>query len=209
VTTHDYNTLIKFADNTMVVGLITDDDETWQNNPSLNVAKAKDLIVDYRKQRAEHALIHIDRTVVEQVKSFKFLSVQITKDLSWSKCTYTVMKRARQRLFPLRRLKGFGMGPQFLKQFYSCIIESILTGCITTWYGNCSAFDRKALQRVMYTAQYITGDELPAIQNLYARRCQRKAPKMVKDSSHQVIDCSLCYRTASSTGAPSLGPKGS
>jgi hypothetical protein len=28
-------------------------------------------------------------------------------------------------------------GPQILKRFYSCTIESILTGCITAWYGNC------------------------------------------------------------------------
>ena len=35
---------------------------------------------------------------------------------------------------------------------------------ITAWYGNCSASDRKALQRVVQTAQYITGAKLPAIQ---------------------------------------------
>ena len=91
----------------------------------------------------------------------------------------------RQNLFPLRRLKRCGVGPQILKRFYSSNIESILTGCITAWYGNCSASDRKALQRVVRTAQYITGDKLPAIQDLYTRRCQRKAlKKIVKDSSH-------------------------
>ena len=42
--------------------------------------------------------------------------------------TYTV---------PLRRLKRFGMGPQILKKSYSCTTLSILTGCITSWYGNC------------------------------------------------------------------------
>ena len=94
------------------------------------------------------------------------------------------MKRARQNLFPLRKLKRFGMGPQILKRFYSCTIESILTGCITAWYGNCSASDRKALRRVVRTAQYITGAKLSAIQDLYTRRCQRKALKMVKDPSH-------------------------
>ena len=31
------------------------------NNLSLNVSKTKELIVDYRKRRAEHAPIHIDR----------------------------------------------------------------------------------------------------------------------------------------------------
>jgi hypothetical protein len=37
-------------------------------------------------------------------------------------------------LFPLRRLKRFGIGPQILKRFYNCTIESILTGCITAWH---------------------------------------------------------------------------
>ena len=76
------------------------------------------------------------------------------------------------------------MGPQILKRFYSCTIESILTGCFTAWYGNCSASDRKALQRVVRTVQYISGAKLPAIQDLYTRRCQRKALNIVKDSNH-------------------------
>ena len=73
------------------------------------------------------------------------------------------------------------MGHQILKSFYSCNIESILTGCITAWYSNRSASDRKALQRVLCTAEYITGAKLPATQDLYTRRCQRKALKIVKD----------------------------
>ena len=85
---------------------------------------------------------------------------------------------------PLRRLKKFGMGPQILKRFYICTIESILTDCITAWYGNCSASDRKALQGVVRTAQYITGANLPVIQDLYTRWCQMKALKIAKDSSH-------------------------
>jgi hypothetical protein len=76
------------------------------------------------------------------------------------------------------------MGPQILKRFNSCTIESILTGCITAWYGNCSVSDCKALQRVVRTAQYITGAKLPATQDLYNRRCQRKAHKIIRDSSH-------------------------
>jgi hypothetical protein len=64
---------------------------------------------------------------------------------------------------------------QILKRFYSCTIERILTDCITAWYGNCLASDRKAVQRVVHMAQYITGAKLPAIQDLYTRQCQRKA----------------------------------
>ena len=118
------------------------------NNLSLNVIKAKEMIVDYRKKRPKRAPILIDGAVVEQVESFKVLGVQITNKLTWSKHTKTVVKRARQNLFPLRRLKRFGMGPEILKRFYSCTIEGILTGCITAWYGNCLTSDCKALQCV-------------------------------------------------------------
>ena len=64
---------------------------------------------------------------MEQVESFKFLGVHINNKLEWSKHTKTVVKRARQSLFPLRKLKRFGMGPKILNRFYSCNIESILT----------------------------------------------------------------------------------
>ena len=71
------------------------------------------------------------------------------------------------------------MGPQILKKFYSCTTESILTGCTTAWYGNCSASDRKALQRsVVCMAQYITRAKLPAIQDLYTRQCQERTKKI-------------------------------
>ena len=184
---HNSNTIIKFADTT-VVGLITENDETafreefrdltvWckDKNISLNVIKTKEISVDYRKRRTEHVPILIDGAAVEQVESFKFLGV-----LTWSKHTKTVVKSARQNLFPVRSLKRFDMGPQILKSFYNCNIESILTSCITAWYGNCLASNRKALQRVVRTAQYIPGAKLPATQALYTRRCQRKALIIVR-----------------------------
>ena len=141
------------------------------NNLSFNVIKTKEMIVDYRKMRTEHTHILINGAVVEHVESFKFFGVHIKNKLSWSKHTKTVVKRARGSLFPLRRLKRFGMGPQLLKTFDSC---TNLTGCIT-------ASDRKARQRVVRTAQWA---KLPALQDFYTRRCQRKALKMVKDSSY-------------------------
>ena len=153
---HDPNTIIMFADDTTVVGLITDNDETvyreevrdmavWcQDN---NVMTTKEMIMDYRKKRTKQAPVLIDGAAVEQVESFKFPGVHITNKLTWSKHTKTVVKRARLNLFPLRRLKRFGMAPQILKRFCSCTIES--TGCITAWYGTCSASDRKTLERVV------------------------------------------------------------
>ena len=134
---HTSNSIIKFADNTTVVGLIINNDETayreegrtlaeWcqENNLSLNVNKIKALVVDLRRHQREHAPIHIDGTTVENVKSFKFLWVQIPDNLKWSTHTDSVVKKAPPHLFNLRRQKK--LGPKTLTHFCICTIESIL-----------------------------------------------------------------------------------
>ncbi len=195
--THSSNVIVKFADDTTVIGLITDNDETayreevstltkWcqENHLSLNIDKTKELVVDYRRQSREHTPITIDKTPVERVTSFKFLGVHITEDLTWSAHTDAVLKKAHQRLFFLRRLRKFGTSPRILRSFYTCTVESILTGCITAWFGNSTAGNRRALQRVVRTAHHIVGGELPSLQDIYTRRCTRKARRIIKDSSH-------------------------
>ncbi len=195
--THSSNVIVKFADDTTVIGLITDNDETayreemstltkWcqENHLSLNIDKTKELVVDYRRQSREHTPITIDKTPVELVSRFKFLCVHITEDLTWSAHTDAVLKKAHQRLFFLRRLRKFGTSPSILRSFYTCTVESILTGCITAWFGNSTAGNRRALQRVVRTAHHIVGGELPSLQDIYTRRCTRKAWRIIKDSSH-------------------------
>ncbi len=181
-----------------VIGLITDNDETtyreevstltkWcqENHLLLNIDKTKELVVDFRRQSREHTPITIDnKTPVERVSSFKFLCVHITEDLTYSAHTDAVLKKAHQRLFFLRRLRKFETSSSILRSFYTCTVESILTGCITAWFGNSTAGNRKALQRVVRTAHHIVGGELPSLQDIYTRRCIRKAKRIIKDSNH-------------------------
>ena len=83
VAMHASNSIIKFADDTTVVGLITNNDGAayrgevralgvWcqEYNLSFNINKTKEMIVDFRKQQREHPPIHIDGTVVERVVRF-------------------------------------------------------------------------------------------------------------------------------------------
>ena len=83
-----------------------------------------------------------------------------------------------------RRLNTFGLSPKTLTNVYRCTIESILSGCIAAWYGNCSTHNCKALQRVVRSAQHITGGKLPALQDTYTTRCHRKAKKIITDYNH-------------------------
>ncbi|KAF0026073.1 hypothetical protein F2P81_020810 [Scophthalmus maximus] len=109
---HGSNTIIKFADDTTVIGLISNNDETayreevqhlaaWcaDNNLLLNTSKTKELIVDFRRKRGStHNPIHINGMAVERVSSFKFLGTHITEDLSWSTNTSSLIYGTRKQL---------------------------------------------------------------------------------------------------------------
>ncbi|KAI4883221.1 hypothetical protein NFI96_022607 [Prochilodus magdalenae] len=73
---------------------------------------------------------------------------------------------------------------QLLCNFYRSTVESILTCCITVWYGSATSAERKALQRVVKTAQHITTTALPPIQDIYDKRCLRKAVNISSDPTH-------------------------
>ena len=81
------------------------------------------------------------------------------------------------------------MLPRVLSKYYCWTIESVLTGSIMAWYRNCSIHNRKALQRVMKIAQYITGTVLPPIQDIYSKWCLREARTIIKDPSHELFNC--------------------
>ncbi|KAK3506644.1 hypothetical protein QTP70_011569 [Hemibagrus guttatus] len=77
---HSSNHIIKFADDTTVVGLISKNDESanreevqrltaWckANNLSLNVEKMKEMVVDFRRAQSDHSPLNIDGSNVEIV----------------------------------------------------------------------------------------------------------------------------------------------
>ena len=111
---------------------------------------------------------------------------QIKFDLifKWSTHTDSVVKKAQQRLFNLRRLKKFGLSPKTLTDLYRCTLKSILSSYITAWYGNCPAHKRRALQRVVLSAQHITGGKLSTLQDTYSTWWHREAIKITKDNNH-------------------------
>ncbi|KAI3369238.1 hypothetical protein L3Q82_007780 [Scortum barcoo] len=99
VATHSSNTIIKFADDTTVIGLITGDNEaayreevraltSWcqDNNLHLNVSKTKELIVDFRRrQREEHAPPSPSTGLRwRESTASGFLGVHISEDLTWT-----------------------------------------------------------------------------------------------------------------------------
>ncbi|KAF7692576.1 hypothetical protein HF521_010186, partial [Silurus meridionalis] len=125
------------------------------NNLSLNVDKTKEMVVDFRRAQSDQSPLIIDGSSVEIVKSTKFLGVHLADNLTWSLNTSSITKKAQQRLYFLRRLRKAHLPPPILSMFYRGTIESILSSCITAWFGNCTVSDRKTLQRIVRTAEKI------------------------------------------------------
>ncbi|KAK1785774.1 hypothetical protein P4O66_003159 [Electrophorus voltai] len=83
----------------------------------------------------------------------------------------------------LRCPRYFRLPSKVLQNFYTCTIESILTGN-TVWFGNYTKQDRQALQSLLHSAERITRTELPDLQAINYKRCQTKARRIVKDPTH-------------------------
>ena len=76
------------------------------------------------------------------------------------------------------------MDSKLLLAFYRSTIESLLTYCVSTWYGSCTEADRARLQRTVKAVQGIVGCPLPSLMDIYSSRCLSRARNITKDSSH-------------------------
>eukprot|EP00061_Rhincodon_typus_P016416 g44619.t1 len=124
----------------------------------------KELIVDFMKKGGKTPpQIQSNRADVERMERIKFLGVTITDNLSWTSHINAAVKKVQQHLLFIRWFRKFGMSMRTLNKFYSCTTECILPGCITAWYSNCSAQDRKKLQK---------GPDLLSTDSIYTSHCR-------------------------------------
>ncbi len=151
---------------------------------SLNTSKTKELILDFRRHRTEPAPLYINEDCVERVHTFKFLGLHISNDMSWSANTSATIIKAQQRLHFLRVLRKNSLECKLLVSFYRSTIESVLVYCISVWYSSCTAADKKALQRIINTAQKITGCSLPSLESIARSHYLSRAKNIIKDTSH-------------------------
>ncbi len=191
--------LLKFADDTTLIGLIQDRDVSayrqevkelavWcsLNNLELNTLKTVEMIVDFRRNPPALPPLTIMNSTVTAVESFRFLGTTISQHLKWDNHIDFMVKKAQQRLYFLRQLMKFNLPQELLKQFYSAIIESVLCTSITVWFSSATKSDLRRLRRVARTAEWIIGTTLPSLQELYLSRVNKRAGKITLDPSHHL-----------------------
>ncbi|KAL0161696.1 hypothetical protein M9458_045421, partial [Cirrhinus mrigala] len=186
-----------FADDTTLIGLINDGDESayrqevkevavWcsHNNLELNTLKTVEMTVDFRRNPPALPPLTIMDSTVTSVETFRFLGTTLTQNLKWDYHIDLIVKKAQQRLYFLRQLRKFNLPKELLKQFYSAIIESILCTSITVWFSSATKTVLRRLQSIVRTAERIIGTTLPTLQELYSSRVSKRAGKIILDPSH-------------------------
>ena len=189
--------LVKYADDTTVSGFINNSDETnyrnqinlivdWcaNNNLLLNVSKTKEIIIDFRHNKTPMAPLQINNSTVEQVSTFKFLGTHVSNNLSWDFNCQSILSKARQRLYFLRKLKSYNVNKTILINFYRAIVESVLTTSITVWYDNATYKIKYKLQSIVRNAEKIIDAPLPSIEQIYLSRLEATSKKVMKDRFH-------------------------
>ncbi len=124
--------LLKFADDTTLIGLIQDGDKSayrqevkelavWcsLNNLELNTLKTVEMIVDFRRNPPALPPLTIMNNTVNAVESFRFLGTTISQDLN---------------------------------------CDTHIGSSITVWFGSASKSDIRRLQRTVRTAERIIGN---------------------------------------------------
>ncbi len=197
VSTQDNTVIIKYADDTTILGLIKGGDESGyrkqvdniitygeENELILNVSKTREIVMDFRKKSPPLQPLFIKGTGVERADSHRFLGLEVTSNLSWTTHTANTVKKAQKHMYHIRLLRKAGLSCRPLTLAHRGLIESILTAGITVWDGNTTQAERRALQRVIKTAERATGTKLPSMDTLYSQRCRKKAVKIMRDTSH-------------------------
>ena len=187
----------KYADDTVLTGLITDDDDLhyrWEidsfvqwcerNYLELHVGKTKEMVVDFRRNQGQSAPVVIKGNAIERVKTFKYLGVLFDDRLSWKQNTNVVLTKANTRLFCLRKLKSFNVRQELLQMFYSSVVSSVLTFGLLSWGGNICRRDRETLDKVIRKASGVVGRVQDNLDILHDRRMTQKLNDILDDATH-------------------------
>ena len=94
------------------------------------------------------------------------------------------LKKSRQRLFFLRKLKLFSVSPRILINFYRCVIETCLARSILIWFNSAPKVEIDKLDRVVKSASYIIGVRMDSMNSIYARRLAKRTKTIMGDDLH-------------------------
>ncbi len=119
------------------------------------------MAIDFRKTSHSAVPTIIKGTSVERMDCFKCLGTVVDKNIDFDLNSTAVCKKGLPRLYFVQRLDTFNRDRTLMVSFYRSFIESILTFCLVSWYGNLSMHNKNHLSSIMKTASKIISTQQP------------------------------------------------
>ena len=149
----------------------------------LNVTKTKELILGNTPFLNLDPVV-INNTNVERVNCFRYLGTHIDNKLNFSIHVDEVIKKCRQRIFLLRKLKSFDVSEKILKLIYMSLIESVISFNIVTWHNYLKLRQKNKLNSIIRMCNRIVGENNICVNELYIKSLKRKARHCTSDLKH-------------------------
>ena len=165
--------------------------EQFATNNKMVINKQKTKIMSFTKSKKwdfPPELKFSDGTEIECVSAFKLVGVIVTQDLKWSQNTEYICKKARTKLWILRRMKNMELDIFQLFDIYSKEIRSILEMSVPVWHSGITKQQSGDIERVQKLAFKIILQE--RYQN-YELACETFATETLENRRTK-----LCYRFA-------------
>lgn len=189
-------TILKYADDTVIIGNIHNGEESlyrkqvdafvsWchANYLNLNVKKTKEMVIDFRRRKAEHPPLEIANEPVQIVKNYKYLGVIIDDGLRFADNAHHLYVKCIKRLHYLRILNNINVDRKILSLFYNTIVESVLAFAMVTWYGSSLSTDQNKLNKIVKAARKM-GVNTKNLNIIYDEACMKMLTKILKDKDH-------------------------
>ncbi|XP_078802203.1 uncharacterized protein LOC144991899 [Oryzias latipes] len=192
--------LQKYSDDTAVVGCVKDGWEEeyrslverfvrWsgENYLQLNVAKTKEMVIDFSRRKSSPPPVCIGGTDVEVVSSYKFLGVHLDDKLDWSTNTEAVYKKGTSRLYFLRRLRSFNVCSRMLYMFYQSVMASTIFFAAVCWGAGIKAKDANRLNKLIRKAGSVIGLKPAKLEEVVGDRLLAKLGTIMDNPSHPLF----------------------
>jgi hypothetical protein len=191
--------LQKYADDTVVVGLLKNNQEdeyrqcisaliSWcdTNYLDLNVSKTKEIIWDFRRTKNEKAPVIIKGVPVEITRTYKYLGLTMDDKLSYCDHVDNQLKKANKRLYCVRTMKKLNVDIDLICMFFNATIPPVIMYACASFYGCISDCYRKKMDKVRRICSKICrGDNVRLITNdkLYNDKLSSLSKSMIKTPS--------------------------
>ena len=151
--------MVKFADDTELVGKINNDEDAIYHKQTENFVnwcdkkylclmfpKRREMCIDFRKNQRCPKPVYIKVEAVERVDTYKYLGVVFDSKLIWKENINSVLKKVNSRIYCMRKLRSFGVNSDMPVTFYNSVIRSSIMFGSVSWGENISKLDTGRLE---------------------------------------------------------------